>query len=110
MSGSEGTEVKVRLMQRPADRSYYLEIRVRSVARPRVIRIGVVDYRSEHLERRIGLVAGAIAEELNEAYNDRIEPSAAAQAAVELFRELMRVPVVEEGDEPPGSESRLARN
>lgn len=97
-------------MQRPADRSYYLEIRVRSVVKPRVIRIGVVDYKSEHLVRRVALVAGAIAEELNEAYGDRIEPSAAAHTAVQLFHELMRVPVVEEGDEPVGSESRLARD
>jgi hypothetical protein len=92
-------------MQRRVDRTYYYEVRVRSIVRPNLIRIGIVNQRDEHL---IAAVAGAIAEELNERYGDMIEPSAVARTAQSLFHDLMQFPTVEEGDEPAGSASHLA--
>ena len=99
----------MRLMQRPADRSYYLEIRVRSQTRPNLIRIGIVNMNEDRRTRaRVAAVAGALAEQLDELYGDRIEPSAVAATAGELYDDLMRMPVVEAGDEPSGTDSRLA--
>jgi hypothetical protein len=102
MRGRDGTEIKVRLMQRRADSSYYFEVRVRSVVKPNLIRIGIVEYREDaRIPQKIAALAGALAEELDERYHDTIEPSAAAATALECYRELMAKPYVNEGTEPP---------
>ena len=49
----------------------------------------------------MGVLAGAIAEELCEAYGDTLEPSAVARSAMEAYSELMADPrVFGMGDEP----------
>jgi len=54
--------------------------------------------------QKVGVLAGAIAEELCEAYSDTLEPSAVARAAMELHGELMADPrVFGMGDEPERS-------
>lgn len=77
---------------------------MRSVIHPRTKRIGIIEQgkRTTAQERQhVGVLAGAIAEELCEAYGDTLEPSAVARSAMEAYSELMADPrVFGMGDEP----------
>jgi hypothetical protein len=69
----------------------YVEISIFSNAKPDVARIGEVEMPlpQSELLLRIGAVAGAIAEELNEAYKDNLETSEVVSLALEGFRECV---------------------
>lgn len=104
--------VELRLMQRPNDKSLYYEVLVASeVMAARGLKLkGIQEFEKEPAEitrQRLGLLAGALAEELCARYSDTLEPSACAKAIMESHRELMAEhPHVNWGDEAPRAADR----
>jgi hypothetical protein len=86
-------------MQR-TDRTLYYEVKVRSVVRPRLRTVGILEFGAT--PGQLGVLAGALAEGLCEKYHDTLEPSAAARTAEQLARELAEEnPHVYRGDAAP---------
>lgn len=93
--------VEVRMMKRVDDGTYYLEVLVSSQTRvrPQLKNKGIVELKDAN-EQVVGVLAGALAEQLCDRYNDTVEPSQAAKDAMEAYRELMAEnPVVRLGDD-----------
>tara|TARA_R110002051_G_scaffold309601_3_gene382310 strand:- start:212 stop:625 length:414 start_codon:yes stop_codon:yes gene_type:complete len=69
----------------------YVQISVYSNAKPDVSRIGEIDLPLHHgvLLPKIAVLAGAIAEELDAAYGDNLDPGEVAKLATEGFRECV---------------------
>lgn len=82
--------VEIRLMQR-RNKSLYFEVRVRSEVKPRVKKVGIFEKMEDGKReaQKIAILAGAMAEELCEQYNDTLDPSNVAKAAVEAYREVL---------------------
>ena len=78
--------VELKLKQR-VDGSQYIEVWVRSSARP-VLRQGTIVERVNESFRRIPFVAGAIAENLCDKYGDVRDPRDVAKAAEQASLEL----------------------
>lgn len=104
-------------MQR-SNRSVYLEVRVRSEAKPNLLKVGMIEH-GEHSQSKeaqlVGALAGALAEVLCEEYSDTIEPSAVARTAISAYQEMVAEnPVLAHGEELPLDASpaqvRMARN
>lgn len=96
-------------MQR-RDRTIYLQVDVRSEVRPYLLKRGIVEH-GEHSQAKeqqvVGALAGALAELLCSEYGDTIEPSGAARAAMEAYRELIAEnPILQRGDELPRDADR----
>jgi len=108
--------IDLRLMQRQ-DKTLYFELRVRSRVNPRLKLLGIQEFESGNQAQKIGILAGAMAEELCEGHQDTLEPSAAARAAMEAYKELMAEnPHIRMGYEEPREAdkhihaARVARN
>lgn len=88
----EMDNVEVRYLQRP-NRTRFFQVLVRSHVKPHLKKIGELEdttHGSEKkLAQKIGVLAGAMAEQLCEEYKDDVEPSNVARAAMEAFREMM---------------------
>lgn len=88
----EMDNVEVRYMQRP-DKTKFYQVLVRSSVNPTLKKIGEFEQANARSEKKtaqlIGVLAGAMAEELCEQYDDTIDPSNAARAAVEAYTEMM---------------------
>ena len=99
-----GKTVEVRAMRRK-DNSVYLEIFVRSKVRPNLSKKGIVEHGvcTQAKEcQGVGVLAGAMAEELCDQHSDTLEPSAVAQAAMDCYEELVAEnPILLPGDELP---------
>jgi len=99
-----GKTVEVKAMRR-RDKSIYLEIFVRSEIRPNLLKKGIVEHgvTSQAKEcQGVGILAGAMAEELCNQFNDTLEPSAVAQGAMDCYTELVAEnPILTPGEELP---------
>lgn len=92
--------VRIRLCRRP-DGTYYWQISVRSIVRPNLLRNGIVEANNSN-PQLVGILAGALAEELCERYADKLDPSSVARAAISLFKEMeARNPQARPGYELP---------
>lgn len=78
--------VELKLMVR-ADRTQYIEVWVRSAARPE-IRQGIIIERDSRTRAQLPFVAGAIAENLCAKYGDNRDSCEIAHAAEKAFTEL----------------------
>ncbi len=85
--------VTVDLFKRTND-TYYMIVKLRSVARPELISYYSVDLDKYTNERdflyEVGVAGGALAERQNENYLDHHDPNECVKAAVEVAAELMR--------------------
>ena len=79
--------VKVRLFQNPKTGVQWANVRVHSGRKPDLCREGNIQMResSQEMERRVGWLAGGIAETLCEDYGDSVEPSEISRLAVECY-------------------------
>lgn len=92
--------VRIRLCRRP-DGTHYWQISVRSIVRPTLLRNGIIEAAAAN-SQLVGCLAGALAEELCERYNDKLDPSSVANTATQLFQQLQqRNPEARPGYEPP---------
>ena len=92
--------VEVRLMRRVGDSTYYLEVLVQSRVKPHLKLKGIRELPTT--AQAVGLLGGALAEELCERYRDTLEPSDVALAAGQAYMELMAdTPQAAWGDEAP---------
>lgn len=92
--------VEVRLMRRVTDRNYYLEVLVQSRVKPHLKLKGIQEMPTT--PQKVGILAGALAEELCHRYSDTLEPSDVARAAAAAHMELMAdTPQAAWGDEAP---------
>jgi hypothetical protein len=94
--------VEVRLMQRQ-DHSLYFEVLVNSRVKtnPQMKMKGILEH-PDTTKQKVGLLAGALAEELCERHGSDVDPSEAARYGMEAYRELlMDNPHVAPGDELP---------
>lgn len=78
--------VELKLMQR-TDKTQYFEVWVRSEIKPS-LRRGTVVERDFRAETKIEICAGAIAEEMCEAFDDTLDPGEVARQAKLAFLEL----------------------
>ena len=83
--------VNVRLMQNPKTKVQWANVRVHSRRKPDMLREGNVELRGSLSEmcKKVGWLAGGIAETLCEDYGDVIEPSEVAGLASECYRECL---------------------
>lgn len=80
--------ITLELFQRE-DNTLYWEVGVRSEVKPTVIKIGMLEFGNSNEQQKLGILAGAVAEQLCEEYQDTVEPSAVAHTAMEVYQELM---------------------
>lgn len=82
--------VEIKVMQR-ANKTLYFEVSVTSEAFPRSSFVGIMEQGKEDNEAQaIGILAGAMTEELCERLSDSVtDPGRMALAAVECYRELV---------------------
>ena len=81
--------VEVRLKQR-ADKTMYYEVLVSSQVRtnPQLKNKGILEFErgaEERTRQKLGMLAGALAEDLCEKYGDTLDPSDVANAVMEWF-------------------------
>ncbi len=90
-------------LYRRQDDSLYWSVRVHSVIKSRVIRIGILEQgRQRREEQAVGILAAAIAEGLCEDYADTLDPSTIGRLAMEAYREVVaEQPAVCLGSELP---------
>ncbi len=83
--------VNVRLMQHPKPGLQWATVRVHSRRKPDMLREGNVRVSGTVADmcRKVGWLAGGIAESLCEDYGDAIEPSEVAGLASECYRECL---------------------
>ena len=91
-------------MQRK-NKSVYFDIYVRSEVRPTVLKKSLMEH-GEHTQQKerqlLGVLAGAMAEELCAQYGDTLEPSAVARGMMELYDDMVaQYPILTLGDEQP---------
>lgn len=104
--------VEIRLNQRPSDHTLYYEVLVSSQVRcvPQLKNKGILEFMKEPRERtrqKVGLLAGALAEDLCDRYSDTLDPGSCAKAAMDCLDELMSEnPHVGWGDEAPRDADR----
>ena len=99
--------VQLSLFQRP-NNSLYWEVRVRCTLRP-VARLGFLE-QYKATEQTVGVLAGALAEELCERYHDTLDPSECDRIAREAYREIIAdLPKPKPGDELPRDADRAVR-
>jgi hypothetical protein len=107
MATNDGSLVDVTLCRNPQTKHFYFNVKVNSVLKPQSAFRGTLDLQpGEDQQGKIGILAGAMAEELAARLNDdQIEPSACAKAAEDCYREVMRMPqsrvAVQVGEELP---------
>lgn len=104
--------VELTLFQR-TDKTCYWELKVRSEIKPNLKSVGILEHTPTNQRQHLGTLGGAMAEELCTKYQDTIEPTAVARAAMEAYDELVAttlMPVY--GEQPrvasitPGSVAR----
>lgn len=78
--------VELKLMQR-TDKTQYFEVWIRSCIKPRLRRGSIVE-RDFNAEVKIEILAGAIAEEMCESFDDTLDPGEVARLARTAFLEL----------------------
>ncbi|KPJ90657.1 MAG: hypothetical protein AMS18_10285 [Gemmatimonas sp. SG8_17] len=94
--------VEVRLMKRVQNGSYYFSVLVPSKVKPRLFKQGIVEFERRDQAQVVGALAGALAEELCDQYNDKLDPSSCAHSAMDAYVELMAEnPSIMFGDELP---------
>lgn len=82
-----GGQVKLTLHRRPNKTQYY-KVRVYSKVKPNSAFEGIEEWEPEDQAQRIGVLAGALAEELCVRFQDTIDPSDCAHAGVRAYRRL----------------------
>ena len=87
-SAPEPETVRINARQR-ADTSIYWEVMVRSGVRPRLLKVGILEFERRDQAEKIMVLAGALAEELCEQYHDTLDPGSVARAARDCYRELL---------------------
>ena len=94
--------IEVKLMKRVQDGTYYFSVLVPSKVKPRLFKQGIIEFKRSDQSQVIGALAGALAEELCEQYNDTLDPSSCAHSAMDAYVELMADnPQIMFGDELP---------
>ena len=97
-------KVEINAMRR-TDRSVYLEIFVRSAIRPNLLKKGIIEHgRVTQMKecQGVGTLAGAMAEELCAQYNDTLDLSSVARAAMDCYNEMVAEnPILKLGGELP---------
>lgn len=101
MSGSDNSLVEIQLTKRIQDGSLYLSVFVRSERRPSLQLMGILEHEKTDQGQKVGMLAGALSEELCERYADTIDPSIAAREAIGAYRRLMDRARLVLGDELP---------
>jgi hypothetical protein len=73
------------------------------MVKPGVMRRGILEWERSNQAQQVGILAGAIAEELCEHYSDTIDPSDCARAAMAAYTKVMAMDKVQFqlGDEAP---------
>jgi hypothetical protein len=102
-------QVTLGLFQRE-NKTLYWELSVRSEVKPRVLKIGIMEFggNTEKERQQLGVLGGALAEELCEQYNDTLEPSGVARATMEAHKELLAEnPHIRMGDEAPRAADKI---
>ena len=84
----EQENVELTLFQR-TDKTCYWELKVCSEVKPNLKSVGILEHALTNQRQHLGSLGGAMAEELCEKYQDSLEPSAVARAAMEAYDELV---------------------
>lgn len=93
--------IELSLKQRP-DKTVYYEVKVRSEVKPYLKCVGIVEHKEgDNNIHRVGLLAGALAEQLCEKYDDTLDPGNVYLTCVEFYRQMMSNPQVQPGNELP---------
>lgn len=109
----ERPSVEIRIMRRP-NKTLYFEVLVRSNIKPMLKNKGILEFeRGINQRGTVGILAGALAEQLCERYGDTLDPSTVAATAERAYARLMaeNPAVFGIGDElPRAADARLGRN
>lgn len=105
---SIGPLVELRLYRRKNGSRYYI-VAVRSEKNPVLKKLGMLEHGMYSNERgALGILAGALAEQLCAEYADTLNPSDAARAAERAYVRLMNAQriKIDPGEEPPRDADR----
>jgi hypothetical protein len=87
--GIERSQIEVVLYRR-TDSTGFIKVKLRSIARPRLISFKDIDVEGDSIRMRsaVAAVGGALAEYQDEQYGDTHDPEECAKAAADAFDEL----------------------
>lgn len=84
----EDATVEIRIKRRP-DKTMYYEVLVSSVVKPGLKNKGILEFSRSNQKKEVAVLAGALAEDFCDKYNDTADPRDAFLAAERAYDKVM---------------------